>query len=126
MKVKELLKELSSMDPEAEIVCGDGGAYFVEQLPGYYDGSYEKLLHDESKKPYYSLKGIEYTRSGTKVVFHTMNAEDLIWNCNSIEELDKLEFKFSNMSPDQIERIQQNITEKKQEFINYLNEEKNK
>ena len=125
MKVKELLKELASMDPEAEIVCGNGGVYFVEQLPGYYDGSYESLIHDESKGPYYSLKGIEYTRSGTKVVFHTMNAEDLIWNCESLGDLELLEFKFSNISPEQIERIKKNIDNKKQEFINYLKEEKN-
>lgn len=124
MKVKELLKELAGMDPEAEVVCGDGGVYFVEQLPGYYDGHYEELIHDDSKKPYYSLKGIKYTRSGTKVVFHTMNAEDLIWNCETEADLDKLEFKFENMSSDQIDRIQQMIKEKKQEFINYLNEEK--
>lgn len=126
MKVKELLKELTNMDPEAEIVCGDGGVYFVEQLPGYYDGYYEKLIHDESKKPYYSVKGLEYSRSGTKVVFHTMNAEDIIWNCNSLEELNLIEFKFSNMSPDHIERIKTMIEEKKQEFIKYLNEEKTK
>jgi hypothetical protein len=112
------------MDPEAEIVCGGGGVYFVEQLPGYYDGYYEELIHEESKKPYYSLKGIKYTRSGTKVVFHTMNAEDLIWNCETKADLEKLEFQFENMPDYLADRIKQMISEKKQEFINYLNEER--
>ena len=65
MKTKELIKELQELDPtgETEVVCGCGDIYFVEELPAYYDGRLGVLIKDESKKPYYHVKGGSRPRS---------------------------------------------------------------
>ncbi len=82
MKVKELIKLLNEADPTGEeIVCvGSKDIHFVENLPAYYDGSAQQLIHDESKRPFYSIIGGKYYRKGRKVKIHTLSFEGCIWN----------------------------------------------
>jgi hypothetical protein len=113
MKVKNLIKELEKLDQESEVTIGGSAIYCVEQLPGYYDGYYEKLIEDESKKPFYSVIGIEFTRANTKVELKTLDVSDILWNCDSEDELDKIIIKFdpslgdfeTNHAKERIEKI---------------------
>lgn len=80
VKTRELIAELQAADPSGELpVCVDGeDIYFVERLPGYYDGAYQQLIHDESKKPYWSIVGGKITRKGEKVRIQVMSIRDVI------------------------------------------------
>ena len=122
MKVKDLIKNLSSMDPEAEVVVGGEAIHFIEQLPGYYDGSYECLIEDPSKKPYYAVEGMKFTRSKQKVVLHMLTLEDIIWNCETEEEVNNLKFEMEDLNEDHKKMIQRKIDKIKQEYFNYLKE----
>lgn len=119
MKVKELIAELSKCDPEATVNTPDGDIYFIEQLPGYYDGHYEELIHDESLKgKCFSIVGVKYTRAGTKVVFHTYNAKDLLIDCDTEDQMDKLIWEFDkSMHQNTIERIKERITKHREKAI---------
>lgn len=121
MKVKDLLKELQAMDPESEVVVGGEAIHFVEELPGYYDGHYEVLIEDPSKKPYYSVDGMKFTRADKKVKLHTLTINDIIWNCDSREEVEKIKWEFdSGLHQQQKAHIEAEINKSKEEFFNYL------
>lgn len=124
MKVKELIQQLQNFNPEAEVVVGGEAIFFAEELPGYYDGYYQKLIQDPRKAPYYNVQGLEFSRTGTKVKLHLLELSDIIWNCESLTELEQLEFKFNNLHPDQEARIKLEIHRIKQELITYLKENK--
>lgn len=97
MKVKELISYLQKCDPEAHVnSSGDGPIYYVDQLPGYYDGDYGILLTDPKKDPFYSIIGYEFSRKGTKVILKTMNLEDCLLNTENKEELTAFEIKTSD------------------------------
>jgi hypothetical protein len=105
MKTKELIRILTNLDPESEVVVGGKSILGVEQLPGYYDGSYEKLIINDGE-----IQGMEYTREGTKSVISTFDAEDLIWHCNSESELANLLIKLDySLSEHQKDQIMKNI-----------------
>jgi hypothetical protein len=90
MTTNELIEALKKEDPQgdAEVVVGGTPIYYVDRQPGYYDGSYSKLIIDESKKPFYCVKGIKHTRAGMKLKLVTMNMEDVLDNdANAIVEL---------------------------------------
>lgn len=80
MKTKELIRLLQLEDPSGDLEVNVGGddIYFVERLPGYYDGAYSILQRDDSKKPFWDITGITVTRSGQKVEIHTMPIRDLV------------------------------------------------
>lgn len=108
MKTKDLILELQKCDPNAEVVVGGEPIFFIEQLPGYYDGSYQKLIQNKSKN--YNIKGIEFTRAGTKVKIHCLSVEDIIWNEESLDAAKKLEFKFDpSLNLSQIEWFKNHI-----------------
>lgn len=98
MKVKDLIAELQKCDPEAFVDMPDGALCSVELLPGYYDGSYQVIIEDASKKPYYSAVGMKFSTSGEKVCLKTMTYEDIVWECSSEEELNALVFEFEGVS----------------------------
>ena len=91
MKVKELIQELQKENPEAEVITSDGGPiYHTEWKPGYYDGHTPMLIHDEKKKPYYSIIGYKWEpNQHGKVVLQCMNLEDCLYNCFTTEDVEK-------------------------------------
>lgn len=80
MKVKELIKQLMDADPTGneEVVVNNIDIHFVEELPGYYDGAYQILHRDESKKDCWNITGGEYRRSGSKIQIHTLAISDIL------------------------------------------------
>jgi hypothetical protein len=90
MKVKELIDLLQKENPESEVISsGRGPIYFPEWKPGYYDGHTPILIHDEKKKPYYSIVGYKWEpNEHGKVVLQCMELEDCLYNCNTIKQLD--------------------------------------
>ena len=88
MTVKELIENLQKEDPNAQVLSGGAPIYFVERKPGYYDGHTPLLIEDESKKPHYSVVGYKWDSNQPKVVLQSMNLEDCLYNCNTIEDLE--------------------------------------
>lgn len=82
MKTKELIKRLQEADPDGEIEVNINGEdpYLVETLPGYYDGSYQTLIHAEHRKPYYTPIGVTIRRRGKKVIIKTLSIEDILFD----------------------------------------------
>lgn len=80
MKTKTLIKLLQEEDPTGELEVNVGGKdiYFVDKLPGYYDGAYVVLTRDESKKPYYDITGIGIRRDDWKIVLKTMGYDEVL------------------------------------------------
>lgn len=78
MKVKEAIKKLLEMNQEAELVGPNGTAiHFFEEKVGFWDGSYLKLLRNESK-PGYNITGFDRRRDGQKVEIHLLDVWDVI------------------------------------------------
>lgn len=112
MKTAELIRALQQVDPEgtAEVVVGGRPIYFVEKLPGYYDGPYEILIQDHTKDPYYNIVGMRQTRSGTKLRLVTIDMEDLILdNPDILIELDP------SIGPERLASMEKWVEEKRQE-----------
>lgn len=93
MKVKELIENLKKCDPEAEVIADGMAIFFIEEQPGYYDGSYQVLIQDKNN-PYYNIKGVEFTRAFKKVKLHLMNFEDVIHAFDDENYINSLIFKF--------------------------------
>lgn len=88
MKTKELIRQLMKADPTGEEECVVGGQdiYFVESLPGYYDGCYELLSRDSVG----SVVGMKVTRAGTKIQIHVAEVDNFIADDNDFPiELDE-------------------------------------
>lgn len=80
MKTKELIRLLQEEDPSGELECNVDGKdiYFVEKLPGYYDGAYKVLIRDETKKNQYNIDGISIRRDGFKIRLNTMGYDEVL------------------------------------------------
>lgn len=77
MKSKDLIALLQKEDPtgETEVVMDDGrDIFFLESLPGYWDGCYTTLIRDPSKKPYYDIVGAKYRSDGRKIKIRAMGS----------------------------------------------------
>lgn len=100
MKSKELIEELQKLDPsgEIEVVVGGEAIYFVDHQPGYYDGAYEVLTRDPSKKCF-NITKIKRTRQGSKLKIRTFSAENLIWDGFDIQSGGKVEIDNSEFGP---------------------------
>lgn len=48
MKVKDLIEELKSCDQDAVVSVEGTAISYIDQLPGYYDGTYHELVEDAS------------------------------------------------------------------------------
>lgn len=64
MKTKELIRRLQEEDPtgELEVTVGKTDIYFIQTLPGYYDGCYQVLKRDQE------LEGRCYSVIGAEVL----------------------------------------------------------
>lgn len=83
MKTKDLIALLQQEDPsgEEEVVLDDGrDIFFLETLPGYWDGCYTTLIRDPSQKPYYDIIGARYRSDGRKIKIRGMGWDDVISN----------------------------------------------
>lgn len=126
MKVQELINELKKCDQDSEVVVGGVPIYFIQELPGYYDGSYCELIQDEKKKPYYNIDGMKFTRAGKKVSLTLMSIEDVLWNVHSKQDLDNVKIEIDkSLSEDSILSINNRIDNIKKEVIDYFNKEEN-
>lgn len=101
MKTAELIRRLQEADPTGELpVCvGNVDVYFVQTLPAYYDGQLQQLVHDEGKRPYYSVVGAKITRRGTKVDIVTHSIRDAL--------LDHPDMPVECDEPSMAERVEQ-------------------
>lgn len=81
MKTKELIRQLQENDPSGEEHCTVDGIdiWFVDRLPGYYDGNCEQLIRDPEKKGY-NIVGAKIKRRSDKIMLRTLSIEDAIWN----------------------------------------------
>lgn len=140
MKSKELIRLLKEEDPSGEIEVNiDGSDIFsVENLPAYYDGSLKVLIHDESKKPYFDVVGVEFRRNGRKIRLHSYDWQMFLWD-NIITPLRKdlhvdidkwadevqSKLKFDHEPGDWFKKsIEKEISEIKKFVKEQLNEEK--
>ena len=82
MKSKELIRQLQEADPTGEVEVGVGNhdIFSVEPMPAYYDGKFQKLLRDESKKPYFDIVGAKWCSRGCKIKLVPMGVADVLWN----------------------------------------------
>ena len=81
MKTKELIRRLQEEDPngETEVTVNGADIYFLETLPGYYDGCFPVLIHDPKLvDKCYSIIGVEIRGGGLKVRLNTMDLRDVL------------------------------------------------
>ena len=75
MKVKDLIKELKECDQDA-VVCVEGQAiWYVDQLPGYYDGCYDEVVEDDDGSETLIVRD-----DGTKVVIKILELDRFLLN----------------------------------------------
>lgn len=123
MKVAQLIKELELCSPDAEVVVNNEPIYFIEELPGYYDGSFQKLIQNESKSPFYNIEGTKFTREGNKVRLNVMSFEDVIWNSFDEKDLNNIQFIFDkSLGPDKIEFYKKVVEKEIESFKKSLKE----
>jgi len=81
MKTRDLIKLLIEADPTGEEHCTVHGKdiHNVELIPGYYDGSYEKLLRDERGH----IVGGVISREGSELRIKTTSIADEIFDCEA-------------------------------------------
>jgi hypothetical protein len=114
MKSKELIKQLQELDPtgETEVVVGCQDIWFADRLPFYYDGTPRLLLHDESKKPYYSIIGYKPMSEGYKIKLHTMSPEDIFMdNLNPILDLSEVHSSEQDSFKDEYNKLKKEAEE---------------
>ena len=81
MKTKELIRQLQENDPSGENEVNIDGVdiWYVDSLPGYYDGPYQVLDRDETCQ-YYNIIGAKYKKSGRKVIIKTLSILEALEN----------------------------------------------
>jgi hypothetical protein len=101
MTTSELIKLLQEADPDGTAhVRMDGGIpYYVEHLPGYYDGSYSYIEKDEDGNERYVI-----TRQGSKVDIRCQDISDFIDNYLDLHDPNNLEYVLSKFKLDKDER----------------------
>ena len=79
MKTKELIAELQRIDPDGEgEVCVDNrDIYYVAREPAYWDGRLQRLVIDETKKPYWCIAGGKFVSRGDKISIQALSLFDL-------------------------------------------------
>jgi hypothetical protein len=108
MKVRELIKELEKLDPELDVTDGTQAAYYVDVMPGYYDGCFTRLYRDDKKLPYYNVTGCKIIGKENKVVLRFMGWDDVIGNDTNV----KVEFdEFSQKYVEDVEKYRAEMLE---------------
>jgi hypothetical protein len=102
MKSKDLIAKILELDPTGEVECciGNSDIYHIDILPAYWDGRLQVLEYDESKKPYYSVKGGRYQSSGNKIDIAPLPFSDALRNDEKFE----IDYSQLGASPEEIER----------------------
>ncbi len=83
MKTKDLIKQLQEADPSGEeVVCvGNTPIYYVDSLPGYYDGCARDLIQDpELIGKSYSIIGGRIISTGMKISIKTYDIDDMLYD----------------------------------------------
>jgi len=82
MKTRDLIAMLQKADPsgEEEVSVGNSDIYFVHTAPAYYDGCQQVLIRDNTEEVYFNITGVHIRGQGRKVVIHTYNTRELIWD----------------------------------------------
>ena len=75
MRTRDLIAILSKYEPNAEVTVGGYPIKTVVHLPGYYDGSYEKIYYDENGDPV----GGEITYEWLEVRIIATSLEETAW-----------------------------------------------
>lgn len=81
MKTKELIRQLQEADPtgELEVTVGKEAIWFVQTLPGYYDGCHQVLKHDPDKVgKEFSIVGAEIRAEGRHLDLEIGHLEHLL------------------------------------------------
>lgn len=75
MKTFELIKQLQEQDPEgqSDVVVGGNPVTFVQNLPGYYDGRFLRLIYENGK-----LVGAKYCAKDRKVNIYTWDLDSAL------------------------------------------------
>jgi len=120
MKVKELIAQLQKTDEDCEVVVGGKAIHFVEQVEGYWDGPYEVLIEDESKKPFYSVIGGKVTTKGDKVRLFILPIEDALYSCNTANQVDDFILEYDLTSSSTVNQSRINHYEKLREQIKWF------
>lgn len=76
MNVGELKAELKNYPDDMPVCVDNIDIYFVDPKPAYWDGVLQRLVIDESKKPYYCVVGGKFTTKGSKLNLSTMSIKD--------------------------------------------------
>ena len=115
MKTKELIRLLQEADPEGEFECcvDNIDIHFVEPNPVYWDGHMQKLIRDESKKPYFDIVGAEYA-TGTKLNIRTFSISD------GIENDYEFPVDYSNLSSNKAEYYKTSHNKEREQMIGVL------
>lgn len=81
MTTNELIIALKEADPSGklDVTVGKTPIHFVEQIPSYYDGKLQRLVHSKNKEPYYDIVGAIVTDKGSHVTVHTLSIQDAIY-----------------------------------------------
>ena len=81
MKTNELIRKLTEADPsgELEVTVGKTDIFFLQVLPGYYDGCYQTLKRDpELEEKCYDVIGAEIRSESRHVCINTLGVCDAL------------------------------------------------
>jgi hypothetical protein len=80
LKIKELIRRLSELDPTGEEECciSNEDIYSVEIYPAYYDGPLE-ILHRSKNIRSYNVDSASIKTSGNKIVLKPLSVEMVIY-----------------------------------------------
>lgn len=89
MNVKDLIAVLQTMPQDATVNCHGEPIWFVESLPGYFDGHYNELILDGGGYP----AGYRFCRDGEKVIIRTIGMTEIIrYTAENSKELPKVPY----------------------------------
>lgn len=118
MKTKELIRLLQEADPSGELECCVENIDILGVYPelAYWDGAFQVLVRDNSKKPYYDVVGAKYIAEGTKITISPHSIDDAIFDHRN------LPVEYIGMSTDQQKRYEKSVQEKRDQAFNIKNE----
>ena len=83
MKTKDLIRRLQAADPsgELDVTIGKADIWYIEVLPGYYDGCYQVLKRDDALEDEgYNLVGAEIRAKGQHICLNSYSVKEMLWS----------------------------------------------